>query len=92
MPLCVDPQVDHRVVHHDFPQFGLKSQDRYQLQAQADMVLEARTGPKDGVDFEDWVYGTPPGKIVFVTFEGDKVVKVKEDYAGLGTDVGSVKK
>jgi hypothetical protein len=48
--------------------------------------------PKDGVDVEDWVYGTPPGKIVFVTFEGDKVVKVKEDYAGLGTDVGSVKK
>jgi hypothetical protein len=48
--------------------------------------------PKDGVDVEDWVYGTPPGKIVFVTFEGDKVVKVKEDYAGLGTDVGSDKK
>ena len=47
---------------------------------------------KDGADLEDWVYGTPPGKIVFVTFEGDKVVKVKEDYAGLGTDVGSVKK
>ena len=48
--------------------------------------------PKDGVDLEDWVYGTPPGKIVFVTFEGEKVVKVKEDYAGLGTDVGAVKK
>jgi len=48
--------------------------------------------PKDGVDVEDWVYGTPTGKIVFVTFEGDKVVKVKEDYAGLGTDVGSDKK
>lgn len=47
---------------------------------------------KDGVDFEDWVYGAPPGKIVFVTFTGDKVVKVKEDFAGLGTDVGSVKK
>jgi hypothetical protein len=46
---------------------------------------------KDGVDFEDWVYGTPPGKIVFVTFTGEKVVKVKEDYAGLGTDVGTVK-
>jgi hypothetical protein len=44
------------------------------------------------VDLEDWVYGTPPGKIVFVTFNGEKVVKVKEDYAGLGTDVGSVKK
>lgn len=46
---------------------------------------------RDGVDYEDWVFGAPPGKIVFVTFEGDKVVKVKEDYAGLGTDVGVVK-
>ena len=46
---------------------------------------------KDGADLEDWVYGAPPGKIVFVTFEGEKVVKVKEDYAGLGTDVGAVK-
>jgi hypothetical protein len=41
--------------------------------------------PKDGIEFEDWVYGTPPGKITFVTFNGDKVVKVKEAYAGLGT-------
>jgi len=40
---------------------------------------------KDGLETEDWVYGRPPGKITFVTFNGDKVVKVKEDYAGLGT-------
>jgi hypothetical protein len=39
----------------------------------------------DGVELEDWVYGLPPGKITFVTFNGDKVVKVKEEYAGLGT-------
>jgi len=37
------------------------------------------------VELEDWVYGLPPGKITFVTFNGDKVVKVKEEYAGLGT-------
>lgn len=42
---------------------------------------------KDGVDTEDWVYGMAPGKITFVTFAGDKVIKVKEMYAGLGTDV-----
>ena len=36
---------------------------------------------------EDWVYGTPPGRITFVTFNGDKVIKVKESYAGLGTEV-----
>ena len=38
----------------------------------------------DGVELEDWVYGLPPGKITFVTFKGDKVVTVKEEYAGLG--------
>ena len=42
---------------------------------------------KDGLELEDWVYGTPPGRIVFVTFNGDKVIKVKESYAGLGTQV-----
>jgi len=44
---------------------------------------------KDGLETEDWVYGTAPGKITFVTFSGEKVIKVKEMYAGLGTDVGS---
>jgi hypothetical protein len=42
---------------------------------------------KDGLEVEDWVYGTPPGKITFVTFNGDKVIKVKESYAGLGSEV-----
>ena len=42
---------------------------------------------KDGVEQEDWVFGTPPGKITFVTFGGEKVVKVKEEYAGLGSEV-----
>jgi len=36
---------------------------------------------KDGVDLQDWIYGEAPGK---VTFSGNKVVKVKERYAGLG--------
>jgi hypothetical protein len=43
---------------------------------------------RDGLELEDWVYGMAPGKITFVTFNGDKVIKVKEEYAGLGTDVG----
>jgi hypothetical protein len=38
----------------------------------------------DGLELEDWVYGLPPGKITFVTFNGSKVSKVKESYAGLG--------
>ena len=42
---------------------------------------------KDGLEIEDWVYGQAPGKITFVTFKGDKVIKVKEAYAGLGSQV-----
>jgi len=45
----------------------------------------------DGLETEDWVYGVPPGKITFVTFNGSKVIKVKESYAGLGTQVGDPK-
>ena len=40
----------------------------------------------DGLEVEDWVYGSPPGKITFVTFNGNKVIKVKEAYAGLGAE------
>lgn len=50
-------------------------------------VHKERETTKDGLDTEDWVFGTPPGKITFVTFNGDKVIKVKEMYAGLGTEV-----
>jgi len=44
---------------------------------------------KDGLEVEDWVFGTPPGKITFVTFNGDKVIKVKDAYAGLGSQVAN---
>jgi len=47
---------------------------------------------KDGIELEDWVFGQPPGKIVFVTFNGSKVIKVKEEYAGLGTEVAEPKR
>lgn len=40
----------------------------------------------EGEELEDWIYGAPPGKITFVTFQGNKVVRVKETYAGLGTE------
>jgi hypothetical protein len=47
---------------------------------------------KDGLETEDWVYGAAPGKITFVTFDGDKVIKVKVSYAGLGTQVSDAAK
>ena len=54
-------------------------------------VSKSRTPTDDG-ELEDWVWGKAPGKFTFVTFSGDKVVKVKEDYAGLGTEVGTPNK
>jgi hypothetical protein len=41
---------------------------------------------KEGEETEDWIYGAPPGKIVFVTFKDNKAIKVKETYAGLGNE------
>ncbi len=47
---------------------------------------------KDGVEYEDWIYGIPPGRVTFVTFVGDKVVKVKDTYAGLGGTIADTPK
>ncbi len=46
-----------------------------------------RETTKDGVETEWMQFGTPPGKITFVTFAGSKVIAVKDQYAGLGGDV-----
>ena len=46
---------------------------------------------QDGMELEYWVFGEAPGKITFVTFNGNKVIKVKEQYAGLGTEVADPK-
>jgi hypothetical protein len=59
--------------------------------AMGQWTSKERTTTEDGAEIEDWVYGKAPGKITFVTFSGDKVIKVKEDYAGLGTEVGPAK-
>jgi hypothetical protein len=41
-----------------------------------DKKIRERNG--DGDETEDWIYGQPPAKTVFVTFLGDKVVKIKQ--------------
>jgi hypothetical protein len=48
---------------------------------------KSRETDKENVEVEEWVFGVPPGKITFVTFQGSKVIRVKEAYAGLGTEV-----
>src|SRR3984885_9291062 len=52
----------------------------------SEMVLAALGRPEhkvrerdtEGRDTEDWIYGTPPSRTTFVTFEGDTVIRVKE--------------
>jgi len=49
-----------------------------------DAVLSSKGPPdrkvreeRDGIEQEDWIYGLPP-HVLFVTFEGDRVVKVQQ--------------
>jgi hypothetical protein len=39
---------------------------------------KVRERDAEGNDTEDWIYGNPPGKTVFVTFIGEKVVRVRQ--------------
>lgn len=59
-----------------------------------EMVLLAKSRPdrkyrdmNNGVETEDWIYGTPPGEIIFVTFQNGKVVDVKYEHANPGGEV-----
>jgi hypothetical protein len=39
---------------------------------------KVRESQPDGTEIEDWIYGNPPGKTVFVSFDGDVVIKVEQ--------------
>ncbi len=39
---------------------------------------------KDNVDYEEWIYGQPPGVIKFIKFANGHVVEINESFAGLG--------
>jgi hypothetical protein len=69
------------------PQFKQAIQDHMAIEGMDhDMVLAAMGRPEHkvrerteaGVETEDWIYGTPPARTVFVTFSGDKVIRVKQ--------------
>jgi len=64
----------------------LEGMDRDQVLLSMGHPTHKSRETKDGLEIEDWVYGTPPGKITFVTFHDSKVIKVKEEYAGLGRE------
>ena len=69
------------------PQFQQAIKDqRAVIGMDSEMVLAAMGRPEhkvrerdvEGNDTEDWIYGTPPSRTTFVTFEGDTVIRVKE--------------
>ncbi|MEZ5402832.1 MAG: hypothetical protein R2729_24360 [Bryobacteraceae bacterium] len=63
---------------------ALEGMDRDQVLMALGKPRHKMRETKEGVELEDWIYGEAPGKVTFVTFNGNKVVKVKEAYAGLG--------
>lgn len=45
---------------------------------------KSRETNASGDELEDWIYGEPPGKVIFVRFLEGKVVRVQESYANVG--------
>ena len=68
---------------------AIEGMDREQVVLAMGRPVRKSRETKDGVDFEDWIFGQAPGKITFVTFSDGKVVKVKESYAGLGAEAAA---
>ncbi len=69
------------------PQFQQAIKDQRAIVGMdSEMVLAAMGRPEhkvrerdtEGHDTEDWIYGIPPAKTTFVTFEGDTVIRVEE--------------
>lgn len=71
---------------------AIEGMDRDQVLLALGRPLHKSRENKDGVDYEDWIYGQPPGRVTFVTFAGPKVVKIKETYAGLGGSIADTPK
>jgi hypothetical protein len=45
---------------------------------------KSRETDPQGNELEDWIFGEPPGKVVFVRFSDGKVSRVTESYANIG--------
>jgi len=71
---------------------AIEGMDRDQVLLALGHPVRKSRETKDGVEIEDWIYGTPPGRVMFVTFAGPKVIKVKETYAGLGGSIADTPK
>lgn len=62
------------------------TQKRAEVGMDPDQVVAALGRPErkvrerqpDGVETEDWIYGQPPGKTIFVRFLGEKVIRISQ--------------
>ena len=66
---------------------AIEGMDRDQVLLAMGRPIRKSRETKDGQEIEDWIYGEPPGRITFVTFSANKVIKIKETYAGLGGSI-----
>jgi len=69
-PKFKDAIQDHRAI------VGMDSEMVMAAMGRPDQKVRERDAT--GTETEDWIYGAPPTKTVFVTFVGDNVIRVKE--------------
>jgi hypothetical protein len=69
-PKFKDAIQDHRAI------VGMDSEMVIAAMGRPDHKVRERD--PDGTETEDWIYGSPPTRTVFVTFVGDNVIRVKE--------------
>ena len=73
------------------PEFQKAIEEQIAVVGMSRDMVRAAIGPpdrivreqKDGVEQEDWIYGSPPLKVMFVTFQGDAVIDVQEHTGGI---------
>lgn len=63
---------------------AIQGMDREQVALALGKPVRKVRETKDGIEIEDWIYGQPPGKITFVSFDGNEVIEVREEWAGMG--------
>jgi hypothetical protein len=58
------------------PDVGMDREEILAAMGRPDRKVRERD--PDGNDTEDWIYGHPPAKTIFVRFEGDKVIQIDQ--------------
>ena len=57
---------------------ALVGMDKEMVEAAAGRPLQRLRETSDGQEFEEWIYGTPPGDVEFVRFVRGKVVRIED--------------